>query len=157
MISCKEDNPPQLRQVDLDFNEQIKSRFTKLEICSTSANVPESQKRCISIILRSILNYKKGRQCWSLSSQACIPLCTAAHSTSRHKSMSATGDRFCTCLVPQSGGLRKRDTVCPALVCRLLDQQFFLFVDWIWGALHPRESLRLLIGRYRSVPLTDLM
>jgi hypothetical protein len=61
LISCKEDNPPQLRQVDLDFNEQIRSRFNKVETCSTSANVPESQKRCISIILRSILRCRKGK------------------------------------------------------------------------------------------------
>lgn len=61
VISCKEDNPPQLRQVDGDFNNQIKSRYPKVEICSTSANVPESQKRCISLILRSILKSRTGK------------------------------------------------------------------------------------------------
>ena len=61
LISCKEDNPPQLRQVDLDFNDQIKSRLPLVETCSTSANVPESQKRCISLILRSILKGRRGK------------------------------------------------------------------------------------------------
>ncbi|KAF7511909.1 hypothetical protein GJ744_003142 [Endocarpon pusillum] len=60
LVSCKEDHPPQLRRVNPDFNERIKSCFSKLETCSTSTNVPESQKRCISIILRSILRCKRG-------------------------------------------------------------------------------------------------
>jgi len=80
LISCKEDNPPQLRQVDLDFNEQIRSRFNKIETCSASANVPESQKRCISIVLRSILKSRKGEQSWISSTQCCISICVAAHS-----------------------------------------------------------------------------
>lgn len=77
LISCKEDNPPQLRQVDLDFNEQIRSRFSRVETCSTSANVPESQKRCISIILRSILSGRKGRHYWISSTRTCIPIYAA--------------------------------------------------------------------------------
>jgi hypothetical protein len=61
LIACKCENPPHLRQVDADFHDQIKSRFNSVEACVTSANVPESQKRCISIILRSILKHKKGK------------------------------------------------------------------------------------------------
>ncbi len=61
LVSCKGDSSPQLRRVDPDFNEQITSRFSKVETCSTSANVPESQKRCISIILRSILRGRRGK------------------------------------------------------------------------------------------------
>lgn len=61
LVSCKGDHPPQLRRVDPDFDGQIRSRFSKVEICSTSANVPESQKRCISIILRSILRCRRGK------------------------------------------------------------------------------------------------
>jgi hypothetical protein len=65
LVSCKEDSPPKLRQVDLDFSQRMKGRFSMLETCSTSANVPESHKRCISVLLRSILTYRKGEQVYS--------------------------------------------------------------------------------------------
>jgi len=81
LISCKEDNPPQLRQVDLDFHEHIRSRFNKVEACSTSANVPESQKRCISIILRSILRCRKSKHDPTTFEANCLSrlLCRSLH------------------------------------------------------------------------------
>jgi hypothetical protein len=91
LISCKEDNPPQLRQVDLDFNDQIKSRLPLVETCSTSANVPESQKRCISLILRSILKGRRGKLCWHSSNQSCIPIFVVAHFT-RHNRLNFPGN-----------------------------------------------------------------
>ena len=61
LVSCKEDTPPKLRRVASDFNEQYKTRFSNFETCPTSVNVPESQKRCISLILRIIIKRRRGK------------------------------------------------------------------------------------------------
>lgn len=60
LVSCKEDTPPKLRRVASDFVDQNKTRFSSFETCPTSANVPESQKRCISLILRTIVKRNRG-------------------------------------------------------------------------------------------------
>ncbi|KAL9113250.1 MAG: hypothetical protein Q9227_002585 [Pyrenula ochraceoflavens] len=55
LVSCKCDNPPQLRQVAPGIVRQASFALGGIDAQQTSANVPESQKRCISIILRQIL------------------------------------------------------------------------------------------------------
>ncbi|KAI9733572.1 MAG: hypothetical protein M1834_003174 [Cirrosporium novae-zelandiae] len=61
LVSCKCDNPPKARQVDTRMVEEICATFPGVDNCQTSGNVPESQKRCISIILRLIMSRGPGR------------------------------------------------------------------------------------------------
>ena len=60
LVSCKCDNPPRARQIEAGTVEELGQNFGGIDTYQTSANVPESQKRCISILLRAILAKSSG-------------------------------------------------------------------------------------------------
>jgi hypothetical protein len=59
-VSCKCDNPPPARQLEPGTLGQLGDPFGSVDTRQTSASKPQSQKQCISIILRSILAQSKG-------------------------------------------------------------------------------------------------
>ena len=61
LTACKCEVPARARQVESGFVEQIGDSLGGIDTYQTSANVPQSQKRCISIILRSILTKSESK------------------------------------------------------------------------------------------------
>lgn len=61
IVSCKCDNPPRARQIQVGMVEELGQSCGGIETYQTSANVPESQKRCISVLLRAILAKRSGK------------------------------------------------------------------------------------------------
>lgn len=59
-MSCKCDNPPPARQLEPGTLGQLGGPFGSVDTRQTSASKPQSQKQCISIILRAILAQSKG-------------------------------------------------------------------------------------------------
>lgn len=68
LVSCKCDQSPDSRQLDPRLIEQLGTSFGPgmggIDSFQTSADYPESHKRCISVILRAIVSKESG---WSLS------------------------------------------------------------------------------------------
>ncbi len=71
LVSCKCDESPDCRQLDPRIIEQIETSFGPgrgaIDCFQTSANVPDGHKRCISVILRSIVSGRSGSSCFSSS------------------------------------------------------------------------------------------
>jgi hypothetical protein len=60
MVSCKCDIPAGSRQIDPNVIEQVGNMFGGVQAYQTSANVPETQKRCLGAMIRLIIQRRRG-------------------------------------------------------------------------------------------------
>jgi|ERR1700733_14406613 hypothetical protein len=60
LVSCKCDNPPPVRQLEPGTLGQLGGSFGNVDTRQTSASKPQTQKQCISIVLKAILTRSKG-------------------------------------------------------------------------------------------------
>lgn len=67
LISTKCDNPRKAWQIDQRVVEEICNTMDGVESFQTSANSPETHKRCVSVILRKIMSERAGKSEISLS------------------------------------------------------------------------------------------
>src|SRR3954453_6280621 len=60
LVSCKCDNPPPIRQLEPGTLGQLGGSLGRVDTRQPSSSKPQTQKQCISIILRAILTRSKG-------------------------------------------------------------------------------------------------
>jgi hypothetical protein len=60
LVSCKCDTPPPVRQLEPGTLSQLGGTFGSVDTRQTSASKPQTQKQCISIVLRAILTRSRG-------------------------------------------------------------------------------------------------
>lgn len=67
LVSAKSDCPRGSWEVDHNMEEELCSTLTGIESFPVSLSAPETHKRCISIILRSIMLKRRGELLPSLA------------------------------------------------------------------------------------------
>ena len=105
LVSCKCDRSPDSRQLDPRIIEQISTSFGPgnggIDSFQTSANLPESQKRCISVILRTIISNRSG---WSRFTEYAVVI-TLTWSSSRTHSQTQPSCLEWRCGLTRTRGL----------------------------------------------------